>query len=253
MDAISYGSLIVLTDGDDTSSKVTKNEALASIENKDIFFIAASEAVNTQVLGEFTAPSNIFTLNDSANLGTALTSAIDKVKTFEQGLYVLSYATPRRAGNHTLTLNAIDDYDCMTTISDDEAWQMSNSGELTSCLDSKSFSFNADGYTSVTPELEINGSAVTFTKQLEWNAKLRWSHANPDLVWSVITCEGSFDIQQAEDKRSISFERTSQSRAIASVNVYDKTTDTTDKQFLLMATKSSDITTGISLNNICNF
>ena len=252
LDQISYGSLILFTDGNDTSGSTSKTDALSATADKDVFFIAVGSESDTSILEEFTPQSNIFTLDSFEQMEQKLDSAIAQIKTYENGLYILSYATPKRAGEHKLTLNAIDDYNCDFAVTDSETSTISNTGQLSNCHDSQEFEFNADGFTDVSAELDLTGATVIMTTEVEWRAKLRWSRDEPSFNWDIKTCDGQVETQLSEDKKSVLFTRTSAGRAILEIDVFDDVTGTSDKKRLLMASNEKDLDIQNALGSICN-
>ena len=254
LEQISYGSLILFTDGNDTSSRVTKSDALKSSVDKDTFFIAVGSETNTSILSEFTSESNIFALDNFEQLSATLDETVERIKTFEDGLYILSYATPKRAGKHTLTISTNDDYLCDFAVTEVETSQMSNQGSLTACDDSHDFEFNADGFTDVETSLTLSGNKVTRSSQTSWQAKMRWTRESPDYTWFVEVCEGNISYTLSSNKSSISFSRTSSTRATANVKVVDNVTLESAESNLIMVATDGDLTRSgvIASKNSCN-
>jgi hypothetical protein len=233
--------LIVFTDGNDTSGIVSEDEALESTQGKDIYFIAIGTETDTEKLAVFTSVNNIFTESNFDELSDVLAETFTRVKTYEDGLYILSYASPRRAGEHELTIVAVDDYTCTTAISDEEEYQMSSTGNLTNCTDEQSYEFNAEGFTDVATSLAIIGTAVTFSDTVTFAAKLRWSNDVPEYTWAVEKCQGAFTSVESADNQSITFTRTSSSLAGGTVTLTETTTGLSVDSHIIMATNSNDI------------
>ncbi|GHB63014.1 hypothetical protein GCM10008107_10140 [Psychrosphaera saromensis] len=241
LEQISYGSLIVFTDGNDTSSIVSEDEVLESTQDKDIYFIAIGTETDTAELAKFTSINNIFTESNFDELSDVLADTFTRVKTYEDGLYILSYASPSRAGDHELTIVAVDDYTCSTAVSDEEEQQISSTGNLTSCSDEQNYEFNAKDFSDVVTSLAIIGTADTFLDSVTFTAKLRWSNEVPEYTWKVVECQGSFTSVEADDHASITFTRTSSSLAGGKVTLTETTTGLAVDSHMIMATSFNDI------------
>ena len=253
LDELSYGSLILFTDGRETSEKVSKQDALDASAGKDTYFIVIGDEADTEVLQEFTSSENIFSFADFADLEQAIGQALSQVQTFEQGLYVLSYATPKRAGNHELTISGVDDFRCDTSVTDEEAEQISNNGELTNCNDEVSYEFNADSFEDVSVELTLTGTTVTLLPTIEWQAKLRWSRETPSYQWTIDSCLGDIESTISEEGDTIEFERVSDSFSISYVSVQDTVTGQSKGSYLVMAPNTNSLANLniLTLDQIC--
>lgn len=237
---ISYGSLIIFTDGNDTSAVVTKSQALTAAEGKDLYFISIGSDTDTSIFKEFTNPANIFDMADFSQLNTVLSQAIEQVKTYENGLYILSYASPKRAGSHNLTIEAIDDYRCDTAINDFESSQLADSGTIKNCADKQSYQFNADNFTDVMPELTLQGPRIAMLEEITLTTKLRWTHETPSFNWTVTNCRGNFEHQISENNQQITFTRTSDELAVAYLKVFDDLTNTMSESYVYLLNSQSD-------------
>lgn len=239
-DLISYGSLILFTDGNDNSELVSKDEALSSVASKDVYFIVLGNESNTDTLAEFTPESNIFSIEDFNELNTVLSSALDFAKSYENGLYVLSYATPKRAGNHLLTIAPNDDYDCNTSVNDAETQQMSDTGFISDCIDSVSHNFDANGYTDITPQLELSGVKTTISTSADWQARVRWTNSDVDLSWQVERCIGNISYSLSEDKKIATFERQIDDFSMVYIKVTDENSSVSEEGYLQMSSTEGD-------------
>ncbi|GAA0292390.1 hypothetical protein GCM10009128_08600 [Psychrosphaera haliotis] len=239
-DLISYGSLILFTDGNDNSELVSKDEALSSVASKDVYFIVLGNESNTDTLAEFTPESNIFSIEDFNELNTVLSSALDFAKSYENGLYVLSYATPKRAGNHLLTIAPNDDYDCNTSVNDAETQQMSDTGFISDCIDSVSHNFDANGYTDISPQLELSGVKTTISTSADWQARVRWTNSDVDLSWQVERCIGDISYSLSEDKKIATFERQIDDFSMVYIKVTDENSSVSEEGYLQMSSTEGD-------------
>ena len=255
LDLLSYGNLILFTDGNDTSGVVSKQTALTAAQNKDIYILAIGDEVDTTTLEEFTHENNIFSVVNFDQLSQSLDDAFDRVKTYEDGLYIMSYATPKRAGDHTLTVTAIDDYRCDTAVSDFEQSQISNSGVVNNCEDEHSYTFDADNFTDVTATLELTGVSFTTSPEVDWYAALRWSRETPEYNWQIKVCFGDIEYQISPDDKQVSFSRNGESAAVAYIELSeDVTMKEATPKYLIMARDTSNLNVW-SQNNlaqICN-
>lgn len=239
LESISYGSMILFTDGNDSSFLVSKEQALEASIGKDLYFITLGADTDRSVLEEFTEPENIFELDNIASVGRYLSDALAHVKSYENGLYVVGYATPKRAGNHKITFATNDDFTCQTAVSQDEEQQLSNSGNLEGCVDSVEFEFNADNFTDVDPILDVIGVSKTVSPMAEWQVKLRWSNDTPRYQWSTTLCMG--DITPSIKSDVITFTRNIDELSIIRVDVTETNTGFNQRKFLFMAEDNEDL------------
>lgn len=254
LDSLTYGNLILFTDGNDTSSKVSKSDALEAAENKDMYFITIGDETDSTILKEFTNKNNIFSISNFDDFSSVLQQTFDRVKTYEDGLYVLSYATPKRAGNQTLKIEAIDDYRCDTPVNEAEQEQITDAGELVDCHDDQSYDFNADNFTDVEAELSLTGAKVTTSTETMWIADLRWSNETPIYDWNINVCLGDVSYNQTENDSKVTFTRNTSDLVVAYVTLTEDVTGNTFNSYLLMAQDSSSFSQ-LSINileGICN-
>lgn len=239
LENISYGSMILFTDGNDSSFLVSKEQALEASIGKDLYFITLGSDTDRAILEEFTDPDNIFALDKISGVGQYLSDALAHVKSYENGLYVVGYATPKRAGNHSITFETNDDYTCQTPASQDEELQLSNTGNLDGCVDSVEYEFNADNFTDVEPVLDVIGVNKTSSAIAEWQVKLRWSNDTPRYQWSTTLCMG--DITPSIKSDLITFTRNIDDLSIIRVDVTETNTGLNQRKFLFMAKDSEEL------------
>lgn len=236
---MSYGSLILFTDGNDSSALVSKEDALSAAADKDIYFITIGDETDQSVLEEFTSTKNILNLDNIDDVADSLYAAIDKAQTYENGLYVISYATPKRAGEHTLTIEANDDYNCETAASAKEQTELENSGELANCTDSVEFEFNANGYSDVETRLDIYGIERTVVKTVEWTAKTRYSNQAPKFEWRTQLCLG--DVTTTVNKNTITFTREVNQLSVVKVDVTDVAANVKKTKYIYMSDDEREV------------
>ena len=242
LEQISYGSLIVFTDGKDSSQIVTEADALEATQGKDIYFIAIGDDIDTSKLAVFTSVNNIFAESNFDELSDVLADTFTRVKTYEDGLYILSYASPIRSGKHELTIEAKDDYTCDFAVNDEEEFQMSTNGNLTNCTDSEKHTFDASDFSDVETSLSIVGTADALLTSTTFTAKVRWYNETPEYKWQVKTCTGVLTYDISDDEQSITFERTSETLAAALVTVTDNNSALSAESYVILATSEDDIT-----------
>ncbi|NVK25636.1 MAG: VWA domain-containing protein [Gammaproteobacteria bacterium] len=241
LNGVEYGNLILFTDGIDTSAKASKDSAIKAVSEKDVYFIALGNEVSTAELQEFTSKNNIFSIDDFTELANVLDDALTRVKTFEDGLYVMSYATPKRAGNHTITITARDDYPCYTAVSEEESFELANNGKIADCHDVQSYSFNANNFDDVAPQLLLSGTTPSIANRVTWSAELRWTNAEiSELDWTINVCDGVIAVEMAEDNTSAALTREGNVPAVAYIKVRDDLLDLEQSAYAIMAVSESD-------------
>lgn len=241
LELLSYGSLILFTDGVHNSDSSSTSAALNAAKGKDLYFIAIGDEADTTTLSEFTATDNIYQLENFDELDGLLQSTFAKIKTYEDGLYVMSYATPKRSGTHTLTVEAIDDYPCTMAVTPSEEAQLENGSSLDNCNDSFSDDFSAAGFTDIEPILTLTGARTTLVPEMLWQAKLRWSRETPIFNWQIKACRGGLEFNLSEDNAAVTFTRTDPDFAIGYVSLTEGITGVTTDSYLIMASKQSTI------------
>jgi len=254
LEQIQYGAMVLFTDGGHNSDNTTPADIAEDVAGKDVFFIAIGSEADTAAFEQFTSSENIFEIDDVSEVVETLTAAIEDVKTFEDGLYLLSYATPKRAGDHSLTIKTRDDYRCDTAVTEMEQNQVSNSGNITECKDEVSHDFNADNFADVEATLQLAGTTVTLVNELDWQVKLRWSRETPNYDWSVNVCYGDISYQLSDDESRLHLSRTEDSLSIARIMVEETNSGQEAESYLIMATNQSEIDTvwRIDLERLCN-
>jgi len=100
---ITKGYLIVITDGADTASVSTLSQAVAARGTKSIFTIGAGTYADTTSLTTL-GNAGYFPIIDYSLLQTTLGQVSASMATAASSYYCLRYASPKRAGTHTLTL-----------------------------------------------------------------------------------------------------------------------------------------------------
>lgn len=244
LDEISHGNLVVFTSSADEASSVRKQDAINSIDNKDVYFVTLSDIVNSSTFSEYTNEDKIFPLADFASVEAAIDDKFTQIKTYENGLYVLSYATPKRAGSHTLTIKADDDFRCDTAVPDEELLASSTPD----CNDEQSYTFDATDYDDVDTTVFIDGPTNTFAETVTLTAQSKWVKNDdvPIYDWVIKVCgdENLVDYEYSNDNSSVTFTRdlTNDEGVLIEVKLIDIDANTPfDEQYLIMASSQEQM------------
>jgi hypothetical protein len=167
---VTYGALLVITDGDDTSGLVTKATAQTAVLNKQAYIIPVGAAVEPGTAGYqnmvdiFGAERVISSSDFSVLTNTLDTIRSNLLETFA-GLYYVYYASPSRSGTHTIDLSVVGN---------------GNTASDSHVIDS----FSAAGFTSVIPQVLITGpDAVYVDEPVIWSVETLWSNDPPNYTW----------------------------------------------------------------------
>ncbi|HEC19278.1 MAG TPA: VWA domain-containing protein, partial [Gammaproteobacteria bacterium] len=135
---VTYGAMVVVTDGDDTSGVYTEQDAINAVGNKLLYAIPVGSNVNQTTLENIAGVDHVFPATDFSELGTVFDQVTTELGRFSDGLYFLYYASPKRAGTHTIDVSIVGN---------------TNTGTDASI----SGTFSAAGFSDVTPEVIISG------------------------------------------------------------------------------------------------
>ncbi|MFW7379723.1 MAG: putative Ig domain-containing protein, partial [Oligoflexus sp.] len=203
---ITYGALILLTDGNDTSGLATLSEAITAKGNRDFFAITVGNEINQDVLVQLVlgkeqtvtdadrnrAAGRLISAADYSKVDAALQQIAEEVTRLTKGVYFLYYATPTRAGMHTVSVSVKDNPPCEAT-------------ELF-CVDRLNGEFNADGFSSVTPELVVKrpDEWLQADQSYELKARVRWANPPFTLNWPFDSLDGQIklDIDKVDKSKA---------------------------------------------------
>ncbi|WP_341206518.1 hypothetical protein, partial [uncultured Psychrosphaera sp.] len=256
LELISYGNLIVFTNGKDSTSTVTNEQAANAVDNKDVYFVTLSDNVDTNALAAYTSQSKILPLADFATIETTVDDRFEQIKTFEDGLYVLSYATPKRAGSHELTIKADDDYRCDTPVTDSEQL----TGSSFDCADEQSYGFDASNFSTVTPVVSINGPTTTYAKEVTLTAQTKWlsidASIQPIYDWDIKVClNQNVDVEINNDLSSVTINKNPESDKLSllKLTLNEAESGTTTTQYLIMVNSKDQLgdLNRIDKNSVC--
>lgn len=169
---VTYGALIVITDGDDTSALVTKAAAQAAVEGKTAYAVPVGAAgmVGTPLysnLVDIFGASQVLEADDFSVLTNTLDAVRDNLLAYFDGLYYVYYASPARSGTHTIELSVVgnSNFDADGTVSD---------------------TFDATGFRNVVPIMNITGESIVKNGEIiTWDVETLWSNDPADYSWGV--------------------------------------------------------------------
>ncbi len=194
---VNHGALILITDGNDSAAKSTLDAALSVKGEKDFFALTVGNEINLDplvqlVLGEKLdvitdadrelASKRLFSVNDYSEVEYGLQQITAEVERLTQGLYFLYYATPKRAGDHSVTISIENNLLC---------------SELdVNCVTSLTGSFDATGFTNVMPELLFAApkDALLPGESYELSARVRWSNPPFNFMWTLENLDGQMSL-----------------------------------------------------------
>lgn len=131
--AVHQGSLVLLTDGDDTQGSSTLSEVLALRGNKRIIAVGLGSDINIPVLTQI-ANGGLIQVTSISELNQKFIEIQNDLKLFTQSFYWINYQSPKRGNNnHSLTLSLI---------------QNTTSSVITEI-------FNSSGFSSVIPGIVV--------------------------------------------------------------------------------------------------
>ena len=102
---VGLGTLVVVTDGTDEAGRASNAEVVGAVQasNHEVHVIGLGPEVDQPVLESFGKDGAQFAA-DAAGFAAAFNTTADSVETANGRLYVLTYCSMKRAGQHTVTL-----------------------------------------------------------------------------------------------------------------------------------------------------
>lgn len=177
---ITQGNLIVITDGADTASRYTYNEALQATVNKSVYTLGVGDQIANDVLTNL-GTSGSYSLNNFDELGNTLRNINNQVKDTANSFYYLHYASPKRraegplaASDHRIQLSLVNN---------------ANTGAASTIEDT----FNSAEFSNVNAEVFISGqSSLEIQQTAVYRANTRWGPApTNNYVWTVADENGA--------------------------------------------------------------
>lgn len=101
------GTLVVFTDGTDRASRVSEDEMLDAVKDTpyEVFAIGLGAELSEGDLQKI-GKSGTALAKDSGEIQTAFESIGERIEKLTRSYYLLSYCSPARAGEHTVTIKA---------------------------------------------------------------------------------------------------------------------------------------------------
>jgi uncharacterized protein YegL len=165
---ITFGSMVVITDGDHTSGIYTQQDVIDAIGEKSLYAIPVGSNTNIPVLEDIMGTNHVFPTSNYTQLGATFNNVLNELNSFTDGLYLLYYATPKRGDqSHTLTISV-------------------NNNSNIEADNSILGSFNSSGFSDVTPEIIITGEKyIPLGETIIWTARTRWTNNPPNYIWTM--------------------------------------------------------------------
>jgi len=101
-DSIISGALVLFTDGDDTQSSHTLDQALSSVTNKNVYTIGLGTDLNPEIMS-LIGNNGFYPIADINQLTTTFLSIQQELSNLSNSFYWMEYQTPKRGNfNHLL-------------------------------------------------------------------------------------------------------------------------------------------------------
>ncbi|MBN2530353.1 MAG: VWA domain-containing protein [Deltaproteobacteria bacterium] len=102
---LSFGTLVVFTDGTDRAHRVTSEDAMKTLDENEVntFVIGLGGEVDTKQMSEYGKDGYIHAENTAA-IDDAFKKMAEKINAHALRYYLLSYCSPSRAGKHELSI-----------------------------------------------------------------------------------------------------------------------------------------------------
>ncbi|RMH14290.1 MAG: VWA domain-containing protein, partial [Gammaproteobacteria bacterium] len=165
---ITYGNAILVTDGNDTAGIQPLSTVLGLINSaqKPVYTVGIGAGINWATMKKISAYGKVFKSRNFKALTSTMKSVNNAIFDYTKGLYMAYYASPSRAGVHTLELRLR---------------RNSNTAPLTSRVFGN---FDATGFTNPLPVLEISGpTSIPVGGSIRLRSRLRWSLFQPPVTW----------------------------------------------------------------------
>lgn len=102
---LSFGTLVVFTDGTDHAARASRDDARRAIESVefDVFMIGVGAEIDEQGLRAL-SKSGAALSKDSSTVGAQFDAIAERIEGFSKRFYLLGYCSPARAGRHRVTI-----------------------------------------------------------------------------------------------------------------------------------------------------
>ncbi len=103
-----FGTVVVFTDGTDHAARVSAHEMAEAIDESayDFFAIGVGDEIDEGVLADVGREGYVM-VSDREAIRAAFTEVSERIVQMTQRYYLLSYCSPARAGEHTVTVEAV--------------------------------------------------------------------------------------------------------------------------------------------------
>ncbi|MDQ2076682.1 VWA domain-containing protein [Marinimicrobium sp. ABcell2] len=197
LEQVTQGTLILITDGNDTAASSTLEAALTAKGDREFFALTVGDDINLDPLVQIAlgrdletvsqadrslAARRLLNVTDYSEVDAGLQQIAAEMERLTQGLYFLYYATPKRAGTHSVRVTIADN-----------AWCTSAEPNCTRALNG---TFTADGFSNVTPELVLTHPAPLLVPGGSYalSARVRWDTPPFNFTWSLNNPDGQMDL-----------------------------------------------------------
>lgn len=113
--ALVVGMLIAISDGNDTASVASLTEVIDARENKNTLFLRAGEDLDLVVANQLATLGVLDITDSNAELQQELTATLLRASQLNEALYVAEYCSPKRAGEHQLSLSVLRNTEFLQT------------------------------------------------------------------------------------------------------------------------------------------
>ena len=105
---LAFGSIVVFTDGTDRAARVSAQEMARAIDESahDFFAIGVGDEIDDGTLGSVGREGYVM-VDDRGAMSEAFRRIGERILRMTQRYYLLSYCSPARAGQHTVTVEAV--------------------------------------------------------------------------------------------------------------------------------------------------
>jgi Mg-chelatase subunit ChlD len=105
---LKFGTLVVFTDGTDRAGRVSKDEMKKALDDADydVFAIGLGAEISDKELGHI-GKNGVAMAQDKDSVVKAFDQIAQKIESYTQRYYLLSYCTPARAGDHEVRVEAV--------------------------------------------------------------------------------------------------------------------------------------------------
>ncbi len=186
---ITQGALIIITDGTDTASRHSYQDALRAVRGKAVYTLGVGDELSNDVMASL-GTAGSYTLRNFDQLKNTLQSIALQVKDTANSFYYLHYASPKRRADgaernsqHRIELSVLGNAN------------RGNSGKIVE-------TFNSAEFTNVEAQVVIAGPQSLEPSQQElYKASTRWGPtSDTDYLWTISSDTASCVMEPAGDK-----------------------------------------------------